>query len=66
MAFANLNKDVYALANELMGSTGCSGSYEMIRPETVVAALETMQKVVPAQPERSSSQLIEPIWAERE
>jgi alkylation response protein AidB-like acyl-CoA dehydrogenase len=44
MAGANLNKDIYAMAMNLMGAEGMLyGSYEMIRPETAMA-FETMQK----------------------
>lgn len=44
MAFADLNKDIYAKAIDLMGAEGMLyGSYEMIRPETAMA-FETMQK----------------------
>ncbi|HSB84804.1 MAG TPA: acyl-CoA dehydrogenase family protein [Ilumatobacteraceae bacterium] len=44
MAFADLNKDIYAMAINLMGAEGMLyGSYEMIRPETAMA-FETMQK----------------------
>jgi alkylation response protein AidB-like acyl-CoA dehydrogenase len=44
MAFADLNKDIYAKVMDLMGAEGMLyGSYEMIRPETAMA-FETMQK----------------------
>jgi alkylation response protein AidB-like acyl-CoA dehydrogenase len=44
MASANLNKDIYELAIQLMGADGMLyGSYEMIRPETAMG-FETMQK----------------------
>ncbi len=44
MAFADLNKDIYAKVIDLMGAEGMLyGSYEMIRPETAMI-FETMQK----------------------
>jgi alkylation response protein AidB-like acyl-CoA dehydrogenase len=44
MAFADLNKDIYAKVIDLMGADGMLyGSYEMIRPETAMA-FEYMQK----------------------
>ena len=44
MAFADLNKDIYAKAIDLMGAEGMLyGSYEMVRPETAMA-FENMQK----------------------
>ena len=44
MAFADLNKDIYAKVMDLLGAEGMLyGSYEMIRPETAMA-FETMQK----------------------
>jgi alkylation response protein AidB-like acyl-CoA dehydrogenase len=44
MASADLNKDIYAMAMNLMGADGTLyGSYEMIRPETAMG-FETMQK----------------------
>ena len=44
MAFADLNKDIYAKVIDLMGADGMLyGSYEMVRPETAMA-FENMQK----------------------
>ena len=44
MAFADLNKDIYAKVMDLMGAEGMLyGSYEMVRPETAMA-FENMQK----------------------
>ena len=44
MAFADLNKDIYAKVIDLMGAEGMLyGSYEMIRPEAAMI-FETMQK----------------------
>jgi alkylation response protein AidB-like acyl-CoA dehydrogenase len=44
MAYADLNKDIYAKVIDLMGAEGMLyGSYEMIRPETAMM-FETMQK----------------------
>jgi alkylation response protein AidB-like acyl-CoA dehydrogenase len=44
MAFADLNKDIYAKVIDLMGAEGMLyGSYEMVRPETAMA-FEYMQK----------------------
>ncbi len=44
MAFADLNKDIYAKVIDLMGAEGMLyGSYEMVRPETAMA-FENMQK----------------------
>jgi alkylation response protein AidB-like acyl-CoA dehydrogenase len=44
MAFADLNKDIYAKVMDLMGAEGMLyGSYEMVRPETAMA-FEYMQK----------------------
>ena len=44
LAYADLNKDVYAMVMNLMGAEGMLyGSYEMIRPETAMM-FETMQK----------------------
>jgi alkylation response protein AidB-like acyl-CoA dehydrogenase len=44
MAFADLNKDIYAKAIDLMGAEGMLyGNYEMVRPETAMA-FENMQK----------------------
>ena len=44
MAYADLNKDIYAKVIDLMGADGMLyGSYEMIRPETAMA-FENMQK----------------------
>ncbi len=44
MAFAELNKDIYAKSIDLMGAEGMLyGSYEMVRPETAMA-FENMQK----------------------
>jgi alkylation response protein AidB-like acyl-CoA dehydrogenase len=44
MAFADLNKDIYAKVIELMGAEGMLyGSYEMVRPEHAMA-FENMQK----------------------
>jgi alkylation response protein AidB-like acyl-CoA dehydrogenase len=44
MAGADLNKDIFAMAMNLMGAEGMLyGSYAMIRPETAMA-FETMQK----------------------
>jgi alkylation response protein AidB-like acyl-CoA dehydrogenase len=44
MAFADLNKDIYAKVIDLMGAEGMLyGSYKMVRPETAMA-FETMQK----------------------
>ena len=44
MAFADLNKDIYAKVIDLMGAEGMLyGSYEMVRPETAMM-FETMQK----------------------
>ena len=44
MAFADLNKDIYAKVIDLMGADGMLyGSYQMVRPETAMA-FENMQK----------------------
>ncbi len=44
MAYADLNKDIYAKVIDLMGADGMLyGSYEMVRPETAMA-FEYMQK----------------------
>jgi alkylation response protein AidB-like acyl-CoA dehydrogenase len=44
MAFADLNKDIYAKVMDLMGAEGMLyGSYDMVRPETAMA-FENMQK----------------------
>ena len=44
LAYADLNKDIYAMVMNLMGAEGMLyGSYEMIRPETAMM-FETMQK----------------------
>jgi alkylation response protein AidB-like acyl-CoA dehydrogenase len=44
MAFADLNKDIYAKVMDLLGAEGMLyGSYEMVRPETAMM-FETMQK----------------------
>ncbi|MEY2522801.1 MAG: hypothetical protein QOJ66_1366 [Ilumatobacteraceae bacterium] len=44
MAFADLNKDIYAKVMDLMGAEGMLyGSYEMVRPERAMA-FENMQK----------------------
>jgi alkylation response protein AidB-like acyl-CoA dehydrogenase len=44
MAFADINKDIYAKVIDLMGAEGMLyGSYEMVRPETAMA-FENMQK----------------------
>jgi alkylation response protein AidB-like acyl-CoA dehydrogenase len=44
MAFADLNKDIYAKVIDLMGAEGMLyGSYEMVRPEFAMA-FENMQK----------------------
>ncbi|MGZ7011219.1 MAG: acyl-CoA dehydrogenase family protein, partial [Ilumatobacteraceae bacterium] len=44
MAYADLNKDIYAKVMDLLGAEGMLyGSYEMIRPETAMM-FETMQK----------------------
>ena len=44
MAFADLNKDIYAKVMDLMGAEGMLyGSYAMVRPETAMM-FETMQK----------------------
>ena len=44
MAYADLNKDIYAMVMNLMGAEGMLyGSYEMVRPETAMM-FETMQK----------------------
>jgi alkylation response protein AidB-like acyl-CoA dehydrogenase len=44
MAYADLNKDIYAMVMNLLGAEGMLyGSYEMVRPETAMM-FETMQK----------------------
>jgi alkylation response protein AidB-like acyl-CoA dehydrogenase len=44
MASADLNKDIYAKAIELMGAEGMLyGSYEMVRPETAMS-FDNVQK----------------------
>ena len=48
MAFADLNKDIYAKVMDLLGAEGMLyGSYEMVRPETAIM-FETMQKLAAA------------------